>query len=129
MLSISNPRAASVLHVLVAQMGRHNAIVASQATLAKASGCGLNTFKRALTVLREQGWDEVRQIAPTGTTCAYITNDRVAWSGKRDDKRYSLFSAAGLMADEEQPDREDMGAKPAIQRMHNHTNGRSASRG
>src|SRR3546814_13330513 len=68
MLSISNPRAASVLHVLVAQMGRHNAIVASQATLAKAAGCGLNTFKRALTVLREQGWVEVRQIGPTGTT-------------------------------------------------------------
>src|SRR3546814_15863907 len=58
MLSISNPRAASVLHVLVAQMARHNAIVPSQATLAKAAGCGLNTFNPALTVIREQGWGE-----------------------------------------------------------------------
>src|SRR3546814_1155557 len=32
-LAIANPRASSVLHVLVAQMGRHNAIVASQTTL------------------------------------------------------------------------------------------------
>ena len=38
LLSIANPRAASVLHVLVAQMGRHNAIVSSQATLARAAG-------------------------------------------------------------------------------------------
>src|SRR3546814_12007938 len=29
-LAIANPRASSVLHVLVAQMGRHSAIVASQ---------------------------------------------------------------------------------------------------
>lgn len=119
MLSISNPRAASVLHVLVAQMGRHNAIVASQATLAKAAGCGLNTFKRALTVLRQQGWVEVRQIGPTGTTCAYIINDRVAWTGKRDGIRYSLFSAAVLIADDEQPDREELGAQPALHRLPN----------
>tara|TARA_R110000822_G_C15274507_1_gene489535 strand:+ start:327 stop:782 length:456 start_codon:yes stop_codon:yes gene_type:complete len=100
-------------------MGRHNAIVASQATLAKAAGCGLNTFKRALTVLREQGWVEVRQIGPTGTTCAYIINDRVAWTGKRDGIRYSLFSAAVLIADDEQPDREELGAQPALHRLPN----------
>lgn len=119
LLSIANPRAASVLHVLVAQMGRHNAIVASQATLAKAAGCGLNTIKRALAVLREQGWIEVRQIGPTGTACAYIINDRVAWTGKRDGIRYSLFSAAVLVADDEQPDRDELGAQPALHRLPN----------
>src|SRR3546814_6558128 len=55
-LAIANPRASSVLHVLVAQMGRHNAIVASQTTLAKAAHCSLPTLKRALSILREQGW-------------------------------------------------------------------------
>ncbi|MBJ7527141.1 MAG: helix-turn-helix domain-containing protein, partial [Sphingomonadaceae bacterium] len=60
-LAVANPRASSVLHVLVAQMGRHNAIVASQTTLAKASRCSLPTIKRALSILREQGWIEVRQ--------------------------------------------------------------------
>ncbi|WP_332105345.1 hypothetical protein [Acetobacter aceti] len=44
------------------------------------AGCGLNTLKRALSVLREGNWIEVRQIGPTGTACAYVVNDRVAWS-------------------------------------------------
>lgn len=116
-LSIGNPRAASVLHVLVAQMGRHNAIVASQSNLARAAGCSLPTLKRALAVLREQGWIEVRQIGPTGTACAYIVNDRVAWTGKRDGIRYSLFSAAILISDDEQPDREELGAQPSLHRL------------
>ena len=118
-LAIANPRASSVLHVLVAQMGRHNAIVASQTTLAKAAHCSLPTLKRALSILREQGWIEVRQIGPTGTACAYIINDRVAWTGKRDGIRYSLFSAAVLIADDEQPDREELGAQPALHRLPN----------
>lgn len=118
-LAIANPRASSVLHVLVAQMGRHNAIVTSQTTLAKAAHCSLPTLKRALSILREQGWIEVRQIGPTGTACAYIINDRVAWSGKRDGIRYSLFSAAVLIADDEQPDRDELGAQPALHRLPN----------
>ncbi|WP_421021466.1 replication/maintenance protein RepL, partial [Klebsiella pneumoniae] len=83
--------------LMTSQMGRNNALVASQATLAKMAGCGLNTLKRALSVLREGNWIEVRQIGPTGTACAYIVNDRVAWSGNRDGIRYSLFSAAVLL--------------------------------
>src|SRR3546814_7488435 len=74
-------------------MGRHNAIVASQTTLAKVAHCSLPTLKRALSILREQGWIEVRQIGPTGTACAYVINDRVAWTGKRDGISYRLFSA------------------------------------
>src|SRR3546814_5249897 len=105
--------------LLVAQMGRHNAIVASQTTLAKAAHCSLPTLKRALSILREQGWIEVRQIGPTGTACAYVINDRVAWTGKRDGIRYSLFSAAVLIADDEQPDREELGAQPALHRLPN----------
>ena len=33
-LAVASPRAASVMHVIVANMGRHNALVASRATLA-----------------------------------------------------------------------------------------------
>ena len=113
-LSVTNPRAASVLHVLVSQMGRHNALITSQATLARWSGCSVATLKRSLAVLREEKWIEVRQIGPTGTACAYIVNDRVGWSGSRDGIRYSLFSAAVLISDDEQPDRDEIGAQPPL---------------
>ena len=33
--------------------------------------------------------------------------------------RYSLFSAAVLIADDEQPDREELGAQPALHRLPN----------
>lgn len=114
-LSIQSPRAASVLHVIVARMGRHNALVASQTTLARLAGCSRATLQRALAVLRDGQWIEVRQIGPTGTANAYIVNDRVAWSGKRDGIRYSLFSAAVVLSDDEQPDRNELGAQPPLQ--------------
>lgn len=116
-LAVSNPRAASVMMLITSQMGRHNALVVSQATLAKLAGCGLNTLKRALAVLRSGNWIEVRQIGPTGTACAYIVNDRVAWSGSRDGIRYSLFSAAVLISDDEQTDREEIGAQPPLEHI------------
>lgn len=116
-LAAENPRAASVMMVLVAQMGRHNAIVASQANLARMANCSLATFKRAISVLKKGQWIEVRQIGPTGTACAYVVNDRVAWSGKRDGIRYSLFSAAVLVSDDEQPDREELGAQEPLEHI------------
>lgn len=116
-LAISNPRAAAIMMLITAQMGRHNALVASQATLAKMADCGLNTLKRALAVLRDGNWIEVRQIGPTGTACAYVVNDRVAWSGKRDGIRYSLFSAAVLISDTDQPDQNEMGAQPPLEQI------------
>jgi DNA-binding transcriptional MocR family regulator len=103
-----------VLHVLIAQMGRHNALIASQNNLARAAGCSVATLKRALEILRDQNWIEVRQIGPTGTACAYVINDRVAWSGNRDGIRYSLFSAAVLLSDDEQPDKEQIGAQAPL---------------
>jgi len=116
-LSVSNPRAASILHVLVSQMGRHNALVTSQANLARAAGCSVATLKRSLTLLREQGWIEMKQIGPTGTACAYIINDRVAWTGKRDGIRYSLFSAAVLLSDDEQRDKDKLDTQAPLIRI------------
>lgn len=116
-LSIEHPRASSVLHVIISEMGRHNALVASQANLARAAGCSVATLKRALAVLRERRWVEVRQIGPTGTANAYVVNDRVAWSGKRDGIRYSLFSAAVLVSDDEQPDQKELGKQPSLEQV------------
>ena len=112
-----NPKAATLLHVMVSQMGRNNAIVASQGTLARLVGCSLPTLKRALATLRDGQWIEMRQIGPTGTACAYIVNDRVAWSGKRDGIRYSMFSATVVVTDDEQPDRETLEGQAPLTRL------------
>lgn len=113
-LAMGNPRASSILHVLIAKMGRHNALIASQSNLARVAGCSIRTLQRSLDILREQNWIEIRQIGPTGTACAYIINDRVAWSGNREGIRYSLFSAAVLISDDEQPDQEQIGELPPL---------------
>lgn len=112
-LAVASPRAASVMHVIVANMGRHNALVASRATLARACGCSVATLKRAVKVLKEHRWIDVRQIGP-GTASAYIVNAHVAWSGKRDGIRHALFDAAVLIADDEQADAAEMTSLPDL---------------
>src|SRR3546814_7427305 len=46
-----------------------------------------------------------------------IINDRVAWSGKRDGLRYSLFSAAVIISEAEQPDFEELGQQAPLRRL------------
>ena len=116
-MAVTQPRASALLHVILAQMGRHNALVASQQTLATLAKCSVSTLKRSLSVLQAGNWIEIRQIGPTGTANAYIVNDRVAWSGDRDGIRYSLFSAAIVVSDDEQPDKDQIGALPPLQHI------------
>lgn len=122
-LIAANPKAAALMHVIIANMGRHNALVASQKTLAGLVGCTVRTVQRSSTVLRDGNWIEVRQIGPTGTACAYIVNDRVAWSGNREGIRYSLYSlyslftAAVLMSSAEQPDAAELGEQEDLQKL------------
>ena len=105
------------MHVIVGNLGRHNALVASLPNLQRLMGCSRNTVIRAITVLKKLNWLEVRQIGAAGTTNVYIVNDRVAWSGNRDGIRYSLFSAAVLVSDDEQPDQAELGAQPPLERI------------
>ena len=116
-LTFRHQRAAALMHVLVSRVGRHNAVVVSQPILAKICGCNPRTIRRAIKVLVEQNWIEVRQIGPAGTVNAYVINDRVAWSGKRDGIRYSLFSAAVLVADNEQVDRDTLSEQPPLEQV------------
>lgn len=112
-----HPKAASLMHVLISRMGRNNAVVASHKTLASLTEVSARTIRRAIEVLELGNWIEVRQIGPTGTANAYIINDRVAWYGKRDGIRYSLFSATVVVSEEEQPDREELGSQEPLQRL------------
>lgn len=103
-----SPRAAELMHLLVARVGKHNAVVISQKTLAKLMKRHVNTVTKAVKDLAAAKWIDVRQIGDRGTLNAYIINDRVAWSGKRDGIRYSLFTATVIVSDEEQPDRDQL---------------------
>lgn len=113
-LTIENPRASALMQIILSHIGRNNALVASQATLAKLTGCSARTIRRSLEVLKARNWLEIRQIGLSGTANAYIINDRVAWSGNREGIRYSLFSAAVLLSDDEQPDKAQIGAQAPL---------------
>lgn len=87
------PRAAMLLHHLVAQMGHQNAVVVSQKTLSKIVGCGLRTVQYAISDLVSEKWIQVVKLNGPGTVSAYVVNDRVAWGQPRDQLRLSVFSA------------------------------------
>lgn len=112
-----SPKAAQLMHILTARVGEHNAVVISQPTLAKLMDCHLNTVAKAAKMLVSDNWIEIRRIGGSGTTNAYIINDRVAWLGKRDGIRYSLFSAQVIISDEEQPDCEQLGQLPPLRTL------------
>jgi hypothetical protein len=112
-----SPNAAMLMHLLVARVGDHNAVVASQKVLAGLMGRHVNTVKNALKVLKDKNWIEVRQIGDRGTVNAYIVNDRIAWTGPRDGIRYSLFSAQVLLSDEEQPDAAQLDHQEPLRRV------------
>ena len=79
--------------------------------------CSRPTVQRALDLLTSDRWLEVRRIGENGTVNAYIINDRIAWSGKRDGLRYSLFTAAVIVSEDEQPDRDKIGAQEPLRRL------------
>ena len=98
------PRAAALLHHLVAQMGHQNAVMVSQKTLAKIMGSSLDTVKRAIRDLEAERWIQIVKMNGPGTVAAYVINDRVAFQGKRENMRFSLFSAAVIAdADDQDP--------------------------
>ena len=79
--------------------------------------CSRRTVQRAVDVLVQDRWIELRQIGENGTVNAHIINDRVAWSGKRDGIRYSLFSAAVIVSDLEQPDCDQIDNQESLRRL------------
>lgn len=97
------PKAAMLLHQLVAKMGQQNAVVVSQKTLAKLIGVTDRTVRTALSDLVAERWIQIVKMNGPGTVAAYVVNDRVAWGQPRDQLRLSVFSAA-VVADIEDQD-------------------------
>jgi DNA-binding transcriptional MocR family regulator len=104
-LIAKKPRAAELLHHLVAQMGHQNAVVVSQKILAQIMGRSLDTVQRAIKDLVVEKWIEVVKLNGPGTVSAYVVNDRVAWGQPRDQLRLSVFSATVVADfDDQAPD-------------------------
>lgn len=104
-LAMKNSSAAGLMHVLVAQMGDQNAVVASRAVLAKLIGASEATVKRAIAVLKEDQWIETVQLGGKGGVNAYVINRRVAWQEGRDKMHLALFDATIVADLEEQLER------------------------
>ncbi|MFZ3584998.1 helix-turn-helix domain-containing protein [Loktanella sp. DJP18] len=117
LLTRKSALAAQIMHLLVARVGDHNAVVISQGTLANLTGASRRGVQKALKVLTDNRWIELRQIGDRGTINAHVINDRVAWSGKRDGIRYSLFSAIVVLSEDEQPDRDQLGQQEPLRRV------------
>lgn len=95
------PRAAQLMHILVANMGDQNAIVCSQSTLAQLMNVSIDTVQRASKDLAKEKWIQIVKIGK-GKESAYVINDRVAWSENRDRLRLSLFTATVIANEDEQ---------------------------
>ena len=61
-----SPRAAALMHHLVAHMDQSAAVVASYATLAKICGFSVATVRRAVDDLKSRQWIQVVQIGGKG---------------------------------------------------------------
>lgn len=112
-----SPKAAELMHLITARIGENNAVVMSIPTIMKLMDTSRPTVVRAINLLREDRWVETVQIGGSGTTNAYVVNDRVAWSGPRDGIRFSLFSAAVIATDDEQQDQAILGKQEPLRRL------------
>jgi len=98
------PRAAELLHHLVANMGHQNAVIVPQKVLAQLMGRSVDTVQRAIRDLIAEQWIQVVKLNGPGTVSAYIINSRVAWGEARADMpRLSVFSAT-VVADYDDQD-------------------------
>lgn len=103
-LIVQKPRAAALLHLLVGNMDRQNALVASHATLASLTGSSVSTVKRAVRDLVDGNWIQtIRVGSERGGALAYVVNRRVAWADKRENQRYAAFDARILVSSDDNP--------------------------
>ena len=96
-----NPRAAELMHHLVANMGHQNAVVVPQKVLAQLMGRSQDTVQRAIRALEAENWIQVVRLGK-GKEAAYVVNDRVAWGQAREQLVLSKFSAVVIASREDQ---------------------------
>ncbi|MFN9507350.1 MAG: hypothetical protein ACK57J_22810 [Rubrivivax sp.] len=97
-----SPRAASLLHTLVAHMDQSAAVVCSYAALSQLTGMSYATIRRAVADLKAGQWIQTIQIGGKGGGLAFVVNSRVAWSTRREHLPLAVFSAQVLAIGSEQ---------------------------
>lgn len=100
--TLQKPTASALMHYMCAYMGDQNALVISQAVLAKRLGVSTRTVATAISDLAASQWIQVVRLGK-GKECAYVVNDRVAWDKPRSKLNLSLFSAQ-VVADADDQD-------------------------
>lgn len=100
--TLQKPAASALMHYMCAYMGDQNALVISQAVLAKRLGVSTRTVATAISDLAASQWIQVVRLGK-GKECAYVINDRVAWDKPRGKLNLSLFSAQ-VVADADDQD-------------------------
>ena len=91
-LATRAPKAAAVMHLLVARMGPNNLVRANQGELAKTVGCSRSTIQEALYRLRDMKWIHIEEVE-SGAQRVYVVNARLAWFGTRVPMTACLFAA------------------------------------
>ena len=95
----ASPTAASTLMYMVNHMSRSNALVVSQAAIAKGIGAKRESVNRAVRYLVEHNFIQVIK-KPAGAS-VYVVNSRVMWQGNRGE-RYAAFGADIVAIESEQ---------------------------
>lgn len=92
-LIAEKPRAAALMHHLVALMGPQNAVVISQKLLGQLMGVTDRTVRSAVSDLVGARWISMVKLNGPGTVAAYVVNSQVAWGESRNNLSLSAFSA------------------------------------
>mgnify|MGYP005865368709 CR=1 FL=1 len=113
----SKPKAAQLMHLLVANMDKSGAVVVSQKVLAEMMRVSVNTVKRSLKVLTEDNWVDVARVgSERGGVNVYLVNRRVAWADKRSKQSFAAFDARIIVSASEQ-DPETLEAREPLRQL------------
>lgn len=108
----TKPRAAALLHIMVAHMDSRAALVASRETLAELAKVSVATIKRSVADLKAGHWIQVVQVGGKGGVNAYAINSRVAWGDERKHLAFAAFTATVLASRSEQEPQDLIEASP-----------------
>lgn len=94
-----SPVAYDVYLFILDKMDQKNALVCSMSVFCEALGFSRQTISKAIKVLRERQFIDVRK---SGTTNVYLLNSELAWKSWGNGYRYAEFNANVLLSESDQ---------------------------